>query len=165
MHPPTYALLCAKYLKAHRPQQEKQPTVMLHLPQLQSPTCLPALPADKAIMAGGTAEVGPDGQVLWLSTTGAASSTGDSGSGGSGSKGSDSANGSSGATSSSRSGSSIIEGPAPAAGANHDPSLTAPCPVGGSVHPISSNMICSSTSMIQDAIVDHCSTGNGGEDA
>ena len=64
MHPPTYALLCAKYLKAHRPQQEKQPADMLHLPQLQSPTCLPVLPADKAIMAGGTAEVGPDGQVL-----------------------------------------------------------------------------------------------------
>ena len=64
MHPPTYALLCANYLTAHRLQQEKQPADMLHLPQLQSPIYLPILPVDKAIMAGGTAEVGPGGQVL-----------------------------------------------------------------------------------------------------
>ena len=89
--------------------------------------------------------------------------TDDSGSGGSGSKGSDSANGSSGATSNSRSGSSIIEGH-PAAGANHDPSLAIPCPVGGSIHPISSDMSSSTTSMIQDATIDHRNTGNEGED-
>ena len=66
MHPPTYALLCAKYLAAHRPQQEKQPADMSHVPQLQSPICLPALPADKAIVAVGTAEVGPGGLVQVL---------------------------------------------------------------------------------------------------
>jgi hypothetical protein len=96
------------------------------------------------------------------STTGAASSTGGSSSGGSGSKGSGSANGSSGATGSSYS--SSIEGPAPAAGANHDPSLATPYPVAGSIHPISSDMNSSSTSMSQDAIVDHRSTDNEGED-
>jgi hypothetical protein len=96
-----------------------------------------------------------------VSTTGAASSTVDSGSGGSGSNGSDSANGSSGALDSSYS--SIIEGPAPASCSNQDPSLANPCPVGGSIHTTSSDMSSSSTSMTQDATVDHRSAGNEGE--
>ena len=62
MHPPIYALLCAKYPTAHRPQQETQPADKLPLPQLQLPICLLVLPVDIAIVAGGTAVAGPGGQ-------------------------------------------------------------------------------------------------------
>ena len=104
---------------------------------------------------------GRAGRAGAVSTTGAASSTGDIGSGGSGSTGSDSANGSNGAISSSRSsGNMITEGPAPASSSNQDPSPAIPCPVGGSIHTTSSDMSSSSTSMIQDATVNHGRTGN-----